>query len=41
MTSETTTRVLEALSTLYSSTDKQTSREANRWLESFQKKVKC
>jgi transportin-3 len=39
MASESTTHVLEALSTLYSSTDKQSTREANRWLESFQKKV--
>ncbi|KAI8889030.1 ARM repeat-containing protein [Backusella circina FSU 941] len=38
MATEATTRVLEALSTLYSATDRQTSREANRWLESFQKK---
>ncbi|KAI8369742.1 armadillo-type protein [Blakeslea trispora] len=38
MTTESTTRVLEALSSLYSSTDRQTNREANRWLESFQKK---
>ncbi|KAI8365426.1 armadillo-type protein [Choanephora cucurbitarum] len=38
MATESTTRVLEALSSLYNSTDKQTNREANRWLESFQKK---
>ncbi|RCH81760.1 Nuclear import receptor, partial [Rhizopus stolonifer] len=36
--SESTSRVLEALSSLYSSTDRQTNREASRWLESFQKK---
>lgn len=40
MATETTTRVLDALSSLYNSTDRQTNREANRWLESFQKKVK-
>jgi hypothetical protein len=40
MSSETTTRVLEALSSLYSSTDKRTSRDASRWLESFQKNVR-
>lgn len=40
MTTETTTRVLEALSSLYNSTDRQTNREASRWLESFQKKVR-
>lgn len=39
MATETTTRVLEALSSLYNSNGRQESREANRWLESFQKKV--
>ena len=40
MASETTSRVLEALSSLYNATDSRSSREASRWLESFQKKVK-
>lgn len=40
MASETTTRVLEALSSLYSSNGTQESKGASRWLESFQKKVK-
>jgi transportin-3 len=39
MATEVTTRVLEALSTLYSATDRQSSKQADRWLESFQKKV--
>lgn len=39
MATETTTRVLEALSSLYNSTDRQSNRDADRWLESFQKKV--
>lgn len=38
MATETTARVLEALSSLYNSNGRQESREANRWLESFQKK---
>ncbi|KAI9273878.1 armadillo-type protein [Helicostylum pulchrum] len=38
MATETTTRVLEALSSLYNSTDRQSNRDADRWLESFQKK---
>jgi hypothetical protein len=39
MATESTSRVLEALSSLYSSTDQQSNREASRWLEAFQKKV--
>ncbi|KAI9480494.1 MAG: armadillo-type protein [Benjaminiella poitrasii] len=38
MATETVKNVLEALSSLYSSTNRQTNREASRWLESFQKK---
>ncbi|KAI8993606.1 armadillo-type protein [Pilobolus umbonatus] len=38
MSTESISRVLEALSSLYSGTDRQTTKEANRWLESFQKK---
>lgn len=39
MATESATRVLEALSSLYSTTDRQSNREASRWLEAFQKKV--
>jgi hypothetical protein len=39
MATESATRVLEALSSLYSNTDRQSNREASRWLEAFQKKV--
>ncbi|KAF1802852.1 armadillo-type protein [Mucor lusitanicus] len=38
MATESATRVLEALSSLYSTTDRQSNREASRWLEAFQKK---
>lgn len=39
MATESSTRVLEALQQLYQSNDRQSTRDANRWLESFQKKV--
>ncbi|KAI7906612.1 armadillo-type protein [Cokeromyces recurvatus] len=38
MVTEIINNVLEALSSLYSSTNRQTNREASRWLEGFQKK---
>lgn len=36
----TTSRVVEALDTLYASTDNKLKRDADRWLGSFQKTVK-
>jgi hypothetical protein len=34
-------RVTEALNSLYSAQDLEAKKEANRWLESFQKTVSC
>lgn len=39
MASETTCRVVEALDTLYASTDNKLKRDADRWLGTFQKTV--
>lgn len=41
MASASVAQVLEALSALYSSTDPHAKKEATRWLEAFQKQVRC